>query len=172
MPKTRQQKQELVEKMSAKFKGGKAAIFANYCGLNATDTELLRRKCRLEDVDFIALKKTLLTLVLKDNGIENFDAKDMEGSLGVAISKDEVSAAKILKEFAKTHDKVTFMGGVLEGKLLQVAEVKALASLPSKQELLAKLVGTLNAPLTGFVNVLQGNIRGLVNVLNAVKNTK
>mgnify|MGYP001296096312 CR=1 FL=1 len=172
MPKSRQQKEELVVKVSEKFKGGKSAIFANYCGLNANDTEALRRQLRLEGVDFIALKKTLLTRVLKDNGIENFDAKELEGSLGIAISKDEVTGAKILKDFAKTHDKVTFLGGVLEGKLLQVSEVKALASLPSKQELLAKLVGTLNAPISGFVNVLSGNLRGLVNVLNAVKNNK
>lgn len=172
MPKTRQQKQELVEKMSEKFKGGKAAIFANYCGLNAADTEALRRQCRQAGVDFVALKKTLLSLVLKDNGIENFNAKDLDGSLGIAISKDEVTAAKILKDFAKTHETVKFLGGVLEGKLLQVAEINALASLPSKQELWAKLVGTLNAPISGFVNVLSGNLRGLINVLNAVKNIK
>jgi len=172
MPKSRDQKRQAVESLNERLKTSKAAVFANYGGLNAADTEALRRKCREENVDFMAIKKTLLGLALKENGIEFFDAKSLDGSLGVALSQDEITAAKVLKDFSKAHEQVKFLGGVLEGKLLSIDEIKALASLPSKAELLAKLVGTIKAPVSGFVNVLQGNLRGLVTVLDAIKTNK
>jgi len=85
---------------------------------------------------------------------------------------DEVSAARIVNNFSKTHEILQVFGGVLEGKFISVAMVKSLANLPSKQELLAKLVGSINAPVSGFVNVLAGNLRGLVGVLNNIAKSK
>ena len=83
-----------------------------------------------------------------------------------------MAPAKILEQFSKTNGAVKIIGGVIERKFITAAEVIALAKLPSKQELLAKLVGTINAPISGFVNVLAGNLRGFVQVLNAIKDQK
>ena len=97
----------------------------------------------------------------------------MEGQVAIAMANmDEVSAAKIIDIFAKTNENVKLLGGVLGSTVMNAAEVKALAKIPSKEQLLGQLVGTLNAPISGFVNVLAGNLRGLVQVLNAVKEQK
>jgi large subunit ribosomal protein L10 len=85
---------------------------------------------------------------------------------------DEVSAAKVVHTFAKDNEIVTIYGGILEGKFIDASGVKSLASLPSKQELLAKVVGSLNAPVSGFVNVLAANIRNFVSVLSNIKDKK
>ena len=97
----------------------------------------------------------------------------MEGQVAISLSNaDEVSAAKIIDIFAKTNPNVKMLGGTLGNQVMTAAEVKALAKVPSKEQLLGQLVGTLNAPISGFVNVLAGNLRGLVQVLNAVKEQK
>ncbi len=79
---------------------------------------------------------------------------------------------KLVKGFSKKHEDIEFQGGILEGQIIDIEELKKLADLPSREELLAKVVGSLNAPISGFVNVLAGNLRGLVNVLNAIKDNK
>ena len=85
---------------------------------------------------------------------------------------DEVTPARIVNTFAKTHEVVSIFGGLLEGKFIDSAMVKSLANLPSKTELLSRMVGSFNAPLSGLVNVLAGNLRGLARVLNAYKDKK
>jgi len=102
------------------------------------------------------------------------DPRKFEGRVAVVFGyEDEVAPAKIVAEFQKEHeDKVGFIAGILENKLLNAEEVSALSKLPSKRELYAKIVGSINAPVSGFVNVLAGNIRGLVNVLKAVEEKK
>jgi large subunit ribosomal protein L10 len=109
---------------------------------------------------------------LKDAGIE-VNAKKFEGQIVMAISdKDEVAAAKIIAKTAKANENLKIVGGILGTQELTAAEVNALSKIPSKEELLSKLVGSLNAPVSGFVNVLAGNIRGLVNVLDAIGKAK
>jgi len=173
MAKTREQKEKAVALLVEKLGSAKSAVFANITGLKVADADELRKKCHENQIDLVAIKKSLLKLVLKNSNLGEIDIQKLEGSIGVAVSaSDEVAAAKIIKEFAKTHDKVNFQGGVLEGKIVTPEMVKALADLPSKQELLAKMVGSLKAPITGFVNVMAGNLRGLVTVLNAIKDNK
>lgn len=106
--------------------------------------------------------------------IENLDPRKFEGRIATIFGyEDEVAPAKILADFQKEHEeKVDFVAGILENKLLNSEEVKALAKLPSKAELYAKIVGSINAPVSSFVNVLAGNIRNLVNVLKAVEEKK
>lgn len=172
MAKNKAQKKKIVQDLSEKIKDAKSVVIADFTGLKVADSEALRKKCKEQSVYFTATKKTLLNLALKEQGLD-LDAGTLEGSLGVAVSQeDEVAAAKIVKEFAKDHEQVTFQAGMLEGTLISVEKLKQLADLPSKQELLAKVVGSLKAPISGFVNVLSGNLRGLINVLNAIKETK
>ncbi len=181
MPKTRAQKADIVAKVADRLKRMKAAAFAQVSGYTMADADKLRIKAAEQNVEVFITKRTLLALAAKEAGIEGLDASGMEGSILTAVSyADEVSAAKLLKELATTKrlahkdklDTMALVAGILEGKFVTALEVTKLASLPSKQELLGQLVGTLNAPISGFVNVLAGNLRGLVTVLGAIKQQK
>lgn len=172
MAQTKQQKSDLIKDLVKKLKGSKAVVFSDYKGLPVKDMTVLRRELKSAGVDLKVLKKTLINIALKDAGME-VDAKKLEGQIAVAVSnQDEVAAAKIIAKAAKANENLKIVGGILGTKELSKEEVNALAKLPSKEELLAKLVGTLNAPASGFVNVLAGNVRGLVTVLKAVADTK
>jgi large subunit ribosomal protein L10 len=172
MAQTKLQKEEIVKDLTVKLKASKAVVFSDYKGLKVKDMTVLRRELRGAGIDIKVLKKTLIGLALKDAGIE-VDIKKLEGQIAIAISSgDEVAAAKIIAKAAKANENLKIVGGILGVKELSAAEVNALAKLPSKEEMLAKLVGTLNAPISGFVNVMAGNLRGLVNVLKAVADAK
>ncbi len=172
MAKTKQQKQEHLEDLTNRLGTAKAAVFANFQGLTVPETEALRKECRDNNVTVIASKKTLLRNALANAG-HDVDTKAFEGGVAAIFgNEDEVAAAQIVANFAKDHEVVTIFGGVLEGNYIDAAKVTELSKLPSKQQLLGQLVGTLNAPISGFANVLAGNIRGLVTVLNGIKEAK
>lgn len=169
---TKKQKHELVKGLTEEIKEAKSAVFVDFKGLKVKDVTALKKELRAADVRYNVVRKTLLDIALEEAGIKA-DVKGIEGQIAVSLSMgDEVSAAKIISKFAKANDNLKMVGGVLGTQVMSAAEVKALANIPSKEELLGKLVGTLNAPVSGFVNVLAGNIRGLVQVLNAVKEQK
>ncbi|HLN18908.1 MAG TPA: 50S ribosomal protein L10 [Patescibacteria group bacterium] len=169
---TRDQKKQIVKDLAEKLKVSKAVVFSDYKGLSVKDMTTLRKELRSQDVDFNVVKKTLMNLALKDAGFE-LDVRKMEGQIALAVaSGDEVSAAKIIAKTAKVNENIKIISGILGKNVLTREEVIALSKLPSKDELLAKMVGALNAPVSGFVNVLAGNLRGLVNVLKAIGDTK
>jgi len=169
---TKQQKKELVKDLAQKIKDSKAVVFSDFKGLAVKDMTSLRRELREKDVDLQVLKKTLMTLALKDAGIE-MDITKMEGQIAIAVSSnDEVEAAKIIAKAAKVNENLKIAGGVLGNKVLSQEEVVALSKLLSKEELLAKLVGSLKSPISGLANVLAGNMRGLVQVLKAISESK
>lgn len=173
MPKSRAQKAGIVEEIAARFRGMKAAAFSEVSGLTMEDADKLRAKAALANVEVFIAKKTLLAMAAKEAGIEGLSANTLSGSILTAVGmSDEVSAAKLLKELMKEKESIKLVAGVLDGRMMSKEEVTQLASLPSKQELLQKLVGTLNAPVSGFVNVLAGNLRGLVTVLGAINEKK
>jgi len=172
MAKTRQYKQDAVNALVSDLKDAKSAVFANFQGLTVAQSEELRGKCREQNIRYIASKKTLLRKALEENGME-VDTKSFDGGVAVVLGmEDEVAPAQVIATFAKDNELVRIFGGVLEGNFIDAAKVTDLSKLPSKEQLYAKLVGSINAPVSGFVNVLAGNIRGLVTVLNAVKDTK
>ncbi|OGI26014.1 MAG: 50S ribosomal protein L10 [Candidatus Moranbacteria bacterium RBG_13_45_13] len=165
---SRSQKEELVKKLTEQIKAGKVAIFSDYSGTTVAKMKNLRDELRKTGSSYKISKKKLIELAFKNAGID-VNLKEMEGQIGVAIGEaDEVSAAKVLAKFSKENESFKMLEGVLENKLISAEEVMALAKLPTKEELLAKFVGTINAPVSGFVNVLAGNLRNLVNVLKAV----
>ncbi len=169
---TKEQKKKLVKDLAEKLKNSKATVFSDFKGLNVKDMTALRAELREKNVDMQVIKKTLLTIAMKDAGVE-LDATKFEGQIAVAVAhEDEVEAAKIIAKMAKVNENLKIVGGLLGKNILTKEEVMALSKLPSKDELLAKLVGTLNAPVSGFVNVLAGNLRGLVQVLKAVGEAK
>jgi large subunit ribosomal protein L10 len=169
---TRDKKKEIVKKLAKEIKESKAVVFSDYKGISVKDMTAMRRELREQGVDLKVVKKTLITLALKDAGID-MDARKMEGQIALAVSmEDEVAAAKIVAKAAKANENLKIVSGILGKSILGKEEVVALSKLPSKEELLAKFVGTINAPISGFVNVLAGNLRGLVNVLKAVSEAK
>lgn len=165
---TKEQKKEIIKELAKKIKDSKAVVFSDYKGLKVKDMTALRNDLRASGIELKIFKKTLINLALKDAGI-SVDMKKMDGQIALAISSgDEVAAAKIIAKLAKVNENLKIAGGILGTKELTAEEVNALAKLPSREELLAKLVGTINGPVSGFVNVLAGNLRGLVQVLKAV----
>ena len=176
MPKTKEQKRTILHELNDKVSRAKSIIFAKYNALTVKDNEELRSKLRAENNEYYVAKKTLFGLALKDKAIDGLDIKKFEGQVAAIFGyEDEVSPAKIVGEFKKDKEKtekIEFIGGILENKYINAAEVANLATLPSKQELYSKIVGSINAPVSGFVNALAGNIRNLVNVLKAVEEKK
>ncbi|MBI4133084.1 50S ribosomal protein L10 [Candidatus Uhrbacteria bacterium] len=172
MPKTRTEKEVVVQKLAQGLGRMRAAVFANYEGLKVKEIEELRRTLKKEGIDYTVAKKTLLALAMKQAG-KAIDPKSVPGNFATVISyEDEVAPARILAKFAKDHEALKLVAGILEDHLIDGKTVLALAKLPSKQELLSKLVRSLNAPASGFVNVLAGNLRNFIYALNAIRDKK
>jgi len=173
MAKSKQQKQVTTESLSGGLKAAKAVVFANFQGLKVSDFEQLRKTCRENNVSVLVAKKTLVKRAYEEAKLGEITTKGFSGGVATFLGNgDEVSAAKIVNDFAKTHEIVKIFGGVLEGKFIDEQGIKSLANLPSKEVLLSRLVGSINAPVSGFVNVLAGNLRNLVGVLNNIKEAK
>ena len=174
MPKTKVQKESELKDLNAKLGDVKAIVFANFEGLKNSEINQLRKICRQNGVDYIVAKKTLLKKALAAANINDIDL-DSASAGGIATiltTGDEVAPAKVAANFAKDHKSLKMLGGVMENQYIDLAQVEALSLIPSRPELLAKLVGSINAPVSGFVNVLAGNIRNLLNVLNALQKAK
>lgn len=170
MPKetTISQKRVVVDEISAKMKVAKAMVFADYRGLTVEQDTELRSALRKAGVEYKVVKNTLTRFAAKENGLDGLDGV-LNGPTAMAVSdSDPVAPAKILSEYAKKYDKLELKAGVVEGKIIDVEGIKFLAELPSREVLVARVLGGLNAPISGFVNVLNGNIRGLVVALNAI----
>ncbi len=162
-----------MQQVTESIKSSKALVFANYKGVTVKDITAIRQELRKSGSSWQVMKKTLLNIALKNAGVE-VDARALEGQVGVAFSHDEVAAAKVIADFQKAHKEVTLSieGGALGTKALSALEVKALSKLPSQDEMRAKLVGTLQAPIASFVRVMGGNLSGLVQVLKAIEGKK
>ena len=168
----KQSKEALVAKFAEKLKEANVAFLADYRGLNVEQATALRRKLHDAGVEYRVIKNTLLRLAAKDTPAACLD-KQLTGPTAIALAKeDPVAPAKALVEFAKAHNVFELKAGVLDGKLLSVEDIKALSELPSREELLAKMLGSMSAPATNFVGVLAAIPRSLVQVLSAVKDQK
>jgi large subunit ribosomal protein L10 len=167
---TKKQKEAIVKDLADKLNKIKAVVFADYTGLSVAKITDLRRKLKAQDGELKVAKKTLIDLAFKKAGIKNVDTKKMAGQVAVVFGyQDEVAPAKVIHDFAKKEEKLKILGGILESRFIDAMSVANLAKLPSRQELLAKAVGSIAAPISGMVNVLQGNLRGLVQVLSQIK---
>jgi large subunit ribosomal protein L10 len=170
---TREKKKAVLQDLSDRFAKSKSMVFIGFQGLTVKDNLILRRKFRAEGIDYTVAKKTLIKKGLESAKVEGTDNFSPEGPIAVAVGyEDEVAPARIAKEFGKTNDKVKILGGVMNFEVIDAESMKQIASLPGKDQLRAQLVYTINAPVSGFVNVLAGNVRSLMNVLNAIAEEK
>lgn len=170
MPKNKEQKRDILVDLKDKISRSKSIVFTTFDALGVKDNEELRKSLKKENGEYYVSKKTLMSIAFGDSSFSGLDIKALPGKVAAIFAyEDEVSPAKVVFNFKKNKGgKLSFVGGILDGKFIGAQEVESLAQLPSKQELYAKVVGSLNAPVSGFVNVLAGNIRGLVNVLKAI----
>lgn len=168
----RPEKASKVAELKDLLTASKGVVLVNYCGLTVAEDTELRAKMREAGVKYMVAKNTFIRIAAKEAGIEGLDSV-LEHNTALAFSADDpVAPAKILNDFSKDHKALELKAGVLDGKVIAVEEVKALAELPSREELLAKLVGSMQAPISGLVNVLQGTIRNFVYTLEAVRQKK
>lgn len=170
--KTLNQKKEVVKELSDKIKSAKTVVFADYRGLTVEQDTELRNALRKAGVEYKVVKNTLTKLAANENGINELDSYFNGPTAMASSTSDLIAPAKILVEYAKKYEKLELKVGLVEGAVLDVKGLEALAALPSKEELVAKVLGSLNAPISGFVNVLNGNLRGLAVALNAIAEKK
>ncbi len=165
-------KQQLVSAISDKLKNSQAAVVVDYRGLNVEEVTELRKLSREAGIEYKVYKNTMMRRALEEAGIDGL-TEVFVGPTAIAVSlEDAVAPAKILSEFAKTHKNLEIKAGLVDGKAIDAAGVADLAKLPAREVLIAQVLGGLNAPISGFANVLNGNLRGLAVALNAIAEKK
>jgi len=174
MPKTKEQKQDIINHLQELLDKAKSIVFSTFSKVPVSKQEELRMQMREQGITYDVCKKTLLKKALQTQGLA-VELDEWIGNIGVAGSmNDEVGAARILVKAIKDKEMegLEVKAGILEGRIIEFSQVKALAALPSRKDLIAKIAGSINAPLSGLVNVLQGNQRKLIYVLSNIRGTK
>lgn len=162
---TRQKKEEILAELIKKFQEAKSVAFGQYSGMTVSDLADMRGEMRDAGAEFRVAKKTLLRIAAKEAGFELPD-DILEGTVGAAFSyEDAISGPKVLKKVSKKLDFVKLMGGVMDGKILSTSEMIELADLPSREELLAKFVGMMRAPLQNFYGAVSSPLSSLARSL-------
>lgn len=168
----RAEKTENVSALRQKLSGARSAVLTDFRGLSVAEMTELRTLLRKSAVEYTVVKNTLAKIAVAETELASL-AAHLEGPTAIAISRaDPLAASKLLATWSKTRPAFSIKGGVFEGKLVGPAEIAVLADLPSREALLARLAGTLQAPLRGLVTVLAGPIRALAGVLVQVRQHK
>lgn len=167
MPLTRQQKEARVGELTDALKQAKSVAVVSYQGTTVFELEELRAEIRKANGRVIVAKSNLLKRSLADAGLPALPDEQLVVPVATIVAfEDEVLPVKAIAGYAKKHPTIAFVAGMLSGQVLDEKQMKALALIPSKLELIAKTVGSIKAPLSGLVGVLSGNLRGFVSVLN------
>jgi len=167
---TKQKKSEILKDLIDKFGRSKSVVFADYRGLSVANLSDLRRKLRKVKAEMKVAKKTLMNIAAKENKLEELNSSIMEGPVAATFCyEDEMSGIKVLFQFSKENEKLKLLGGIIDGKIISADIVKQYAKLPSRDELLAKFMGSVKSPVSGFVGVLNNVMCGFVRVVNSYK---
>ena len=163
------EKQTQVAELAEKIKTAKVVLLNDYRGINVEDVTKLRKNLRNVNADYKVTKNNVIKRAFEENKIEGLD-EYLEGPTSIAFSYEGYSeAAKILNDYAQDNKEIfKIKAGVVDGKVITAEQIVALANLPSREELISKMLGSMNSPITGLVTVLNGNIAGLARVLGAV----
>jgi large subunit ribosomal protein L10 len=167
---SKDKKAEVVAEVSQLLKDSKLTVVAKYSGTSVKSLQELRRQGKENGTVITVAKNRLVKKALEqDERFKDLDVNLLSGQLMYAFNADdEVAPAQTLSNFAKNEPQIEFVGGLdADGRMLAAEDIKALAGLPSKDQLRAQLAGTIAAPLSGFLNVMAGNVRGILNALNA-----
>lgn len=173
MAKSRVQKEAMLKELNEDLLTRSALVFANYSGLTVAEMEELRRNLRKEGSALRVVKKTLLRKALDASTIEGAKGMTLEGEISIALAeKDEIAPARALYQFGKKHEALKIFAGVLEHRVIEKDRVIALAQLPTREELIARAVGSIRAPIANFVGVGSALLRKLVGTLSAIQAAK
>jgi large subunit ribosomal protein L10 len=165
---TKAQKQQLIEELADKLERQKGLVFTDFRGLKVGEIEDLRKELKEAGIEYKVAKKTLIKLAI-EKAKKKIDISQFKDSVALAFSyQDPITPIKIISKFAREHKDLEILGGLMNGEFLTVDRVKELAEIPSRDELLAKFVGSIKAPIEGFVNVLGGNIRNLLLIFKQI----
>lgn len=166
---TKEQKQKIVGGLKEKIDRQKSMVFVTIEGLAAKELFDLRERLKKADCNLSVIKKTLMDIVFKEKKIK-VDEEKLEGQLALIFGfGDEILPAKIAYQFSLGNENLKILGGYFENKFREAEKMIVLGKIPSKQELLSSLVGSIAEPCRGFVSVLQGNIKGLIYILKQAK---
>jgi len=169
---SKEQKIKVIDKLKEGIAKQKAMVFVNFSGLTAQDIGDLRKKLKEIGAKILVAKKTLAKLAFKEKKLD-FPEEQIQNELAIIFGfEDELAPAKVAYNFSKSQQGLQIAGGYIESEFLPAEEMISLAQLPSRKELFAKFVNTLSAPMTNFVYVQKANIKGLVYVLNAIKDNQ
>jgi len=161
-------KEQTVKKIETEAKESLGFIVTSYGGLKTTEINEMRLKIRPFKAEYRIVKNSLTKIALKNAGYESL-ANMLSGPSAIVIERgDPMGTLKAVFEFAKTHEALKVNGGFLDGKVLDGKALKAISALPSREVLIAQLLGVLNGPATNLVSVLQAPMRGLATVLDAI----
>jgi len=166
---TKKQKQKIIDKVKENLEKQKILLFIGIAGLKAEDMLNLRKKLKENNCLITVVKKTLLRIASQEKNMP-IDVKKLESEIALIYGfEDEISAAKIINQFSLTNENLKILGGVFENEFIGREKVIELAKIPSREELLGRIVGSIQAPIANFANALQGNIRNLFYILNNIK---
>ncbi len=161
-------KKQVVAELSEKLKNSVAGVLVDYSGTTVADDTALRKSLREAGVSYTVIKNTLIGRAADEAGLGDLKAV-LNGTTALAVSaNDYVAAARILCDFADKHDNFTVKMGFIDDRVISADEVAELSKLPSREELVARALGGLNAPIAGFAGVLNAELRSLVIALNAI----
>lgn len=168
----REQKARIVEEIAKKLGDQKIALLSDFHGVSVKKLQSLRHALKKEGAEYKVAKKTLFDRAFEQAGIA-VKTKELRGEIGIALGyQDQVMTAKALHAFTREQESFKILGGVMGNRMLDAQEVIALAQLPSREVLLARIVGGLVAPVRGLLAALQGNMRKLVVALERIKEQK
>ena len=156
-----------VEEFAGILQDAEGVVLADFTGLSVASVMALRRKCRDSGVHYKVVKNTLAKRALQGTGMETLTNLLAGPNAWAVHPSDQIAAAKVLSDFAKDHEALKIRGGYMEGRVLTVQEIQALAKLPSREVLLAQVLGVMQAPLAGFAGALTAVLRSFVSVVDA-----
>jgi large subunit ribosomal protein L10 len=167
-----EQKKQAVADVAEKLKKAAGGVLVDYQGITVEEDTKMRAELRAAGVEYFVFKNTLARLAVKESGYEELLPVLKKMTAVAVCEKDPVAPAKILSSYAEKIPSFKIKAGFVEGSVLDEAGVSRLATLPSKEELVAKVLGSLQSPIYGLVNVLNGNLRGLACALAAIRDKK
>jgi large subunit ribosomal protein L10 len=160
-------KEQLVVELKEKIEGAKALYYTDFTGLNVKKMTELRRRLKRANVEYVVIKNTLALRAVNESGLVG---ERLKGPTGLVMAKDPVEAAKILTDFARTNDqRPTVKGGLFDGAAINAAQVKRLAAMPSRDQMLAELGAGLQSPLSAMLGALNGLLMNFAGALEALK---
>jgi large subunit ribosomal protein L10 len=166
MPKP--EKVQAVENLKAAFGTAKGIVLADYTGLTVDEANQLRRRCREAGVGYRVVKNTLARIAVKEAEIPGLE-EYFDGMVAVAMSEEDSTApARVLADFRREFQKLTFRGGYIEGRVFSSEQIREIAILPPREGLLARVIGAVNAPMGQIVWTLEGLLRDLITVIDQV----